>query len=183
MSAEALDARSVANTIIRVADEFDLPLSHLSLQKILYFIHGTYLSKTGTPLISGYFEAWQYGPVHPVIFASFKEAGAARLRQKAKVRDLISGVQEEVQEPTSPSHRAFITKMALHFLHVSPGRLVDLSHAPNSPWDALTRTPSGSRAFGMRMTNEDIATRFRHHKVSVGLYPKAGEPYDESPPS
>lgn len=182
-SKEALDPRSVANTVIRIAEEFDLTLTHLSLQKILYFVHGLYLIKKGKPLVSGYFEAWQYGPVHPLIYATFKEHGSSRLREKVGSKDMMTGVYREVPEPDDAETRLFVTRQALTFLQMSPRRLVDLSHAKNSPWDVLTRNDAGSRVYGMRITAAHITSTFKHHKMTIENYPDAGEPNDESPPS
>ena len=37
----------------------------LELQKLMYFARAIFLIETDDPLVSGWFEAWQYGPVHP----------------------------------------------------------------------------------------------------------------------
>jgi hypothetical protein len=37
-------------------------------------------------------------------------------------------------------------------------------------------------AFGMRIPNDVIIDRFRHHKVSVGTNPRAGEPPSDDTP-
>ncbi|RWO77206.1 type II toxin-antitoxin system antitoxin SocA domain-containing protein [Mesorhizobium sp.] len=47
-------------------------LSNLELQKILYLAHMFYLGRTGEPLVSGHFEAWDYGPVHPDLYHRVK---------------------------------------------------------------------------------------------------------------
>lgn len=178
-----LDPRSVANTIIGVAENFGLPLTHLSLQKIVYFIHGVYLTKKREPLVAGYFEAWQYGPVHPVLYNAFREAGASQLTTRATKKDLGTGAVSVVGEVRDAELRLFIIKESLHFLQMSPGRLVDLSHARGSPWDYLTKSRDGSRSFGVRITSDHILNSFRFHKMSVRDEADVGEPNDESPPS
>lgn len=176
-----LDPRSVANLIIRLACERGQPTTHLALQKILYFIHGRHLIERGQPLLSGYFEAWPYGPVHPLIYDSFKDRGAQPLKEFASKRDLMSGLEIPVDEPKISGISTLIEDLAVPYLKLSPGRLVDLSHARNSPWDVLTKTAS-SREYGMRITDEHIISRFRFHKISVDQAPRAGEPHEESSP-
>lgn len=178
-----LDPRSVANAVIGVAEEYGFPLSQLSLQKILYFIQGRHLTETGAPLMSGYFEAWPYGPVHPVIYSAFKACGAENITSRAAVKDLGTGVASEVPEPRDPHLRLFVRETAVRYLRLSPGRLVELSHAPKSPWDKATLWENGERRFGMRISNQDIRDLFKFHKISVGIKPRAGEPNEESLPT
>ena len=51
-------------------------LSNLVLQKILYIAHMFHLGRHESPLVSGHFEAWEYGPVHPVLYHKVKRFGA-----------------------------------------------------------------------------------------------------------
>jgi uncharacterized phage-associated protein len=178
-----LDPRSVANVVIGVAQEYGFSLTQLSLQKILYFIQGRHLTEVGRPLMSGFFEAWPYGPVHPLIYTSFKNFGTADIAAPATVKDLATGSVSIVPEPTDPHTRLFVRETAVRYLRLSPGRLVELSHAPKSPWDKATLSPEGERRFGMRIPNEDIRDLFKFHKISVGAKPRSGEPNEESLPT
>ncbi len=176
-----LDSRSVANEIIHLASEYQKNITHLSLQKILYFVHGRYLIETEQPLIKGYFEAWPYGPVHPLIYETFKESGAENLTQQAKDKDLLTGEITIIPRPDNMDTRLYIRKEAAQYLSLSAGRLVDLAHAKNSPWDILTRGEE-KRKFGLRITNDIILSSFRFHKISIDKQPRIGEPSVESPP-
>jgi uncharacterized phage-associated protein len=178
----SLDPRSVANLVIEEAMARGRPITHLSLQKILYFIQGKYLMETGLPLMSGFFEAWQYGPVHPLIYDSFKDRGAKPLTEPAAKQDLLSGRKKPVDKPADPDLVQAIRDIGSAYLKLTPGRLVDLSHAKGSPWDVLTKMPSGGRSFGFRITDEIIKSRFQHHKMSVSRDSRIGEPDEESPP-
>lgn len=180
---DALDPRSVANTILSLAEDYEFSISQLSLQKILYFVHGKYLTETGKPLLSGSFEAWRYGPVHPTIYSAFKSFGSNPIIGRATIRNLNSKIDVVVTEPSDPKLRLFIRQTASAYLSMPPGRLVDLSHAPNSPWDVATLASGTDRRFGSRITNDQIFSRFRFHKISVSENPRSGEPNEESPPS
>ena len=49
-------------------------LSNLAMQKLLYIAHMYHLGMyDATPLVTGHFEAWDYGPVHPTFISCNKE--------------------------------------------------------------------------------------------------------------
>jgi uncharacterized phage-associated protein len=177
------DARSVANAILSFAEEYNFAVTQLSLQKIVYFTHGRFLTERGHPLVQGAFEAWPYGPVHPLLYESFKASGAHQITERANRKDIMSGSLSVVEEPRDSSIRLFIRETAAQYLKLTPGRLVDLSHAPRSPWDVATQSDEGSRKYGMRIPNEMIRDLFKYHKISVGVNTRIGEPNEESLPS
>ena len=61
-----------ANSILDVAFKNANPVTHLKLQKLMYFVYKKYLHDTNKPLFSEYFEVWTYGPVLPSIYHEFK---------------------------------------------------------------------------------------------------------------
>lgn len=178
-----LDPRSVANLIISAATARGKKITNLSLQKILYFVHGRYLIEEGKPLVKGSFEAWQYGPVSLSVYESFKHLGSLPIETFAERRDVRTGRTERVPVPSDPDLRQKIVDLSFPYLSLSPGRLVDLSHANGSPWDRVTKSSIGGRQFGMRITNESIKSYFRFHKIAIGADPAIGEPNEESPPN
>jgi len=178
-----LDPRSVANLIILAAKERRKTITNLSLQKILYFVHGRYLIEEGEPLLRGSFEAWQYGPVSLSVYDAFKHLGSQNIETYAERRNVRTGEIELVPPPSDPDLRQRIVDLSFPYLSLSAGRLVDLSHAKGSPWDRVTQDSRGERHFGLRITNETIEKYFRFHKIAVSVDPVAGEPNEESPPN
>jgi uncharacterized phage-associated protein len=178
-----LDPRSVANLIILTAKERRKKITNLSLQKILYFVHGRYLIEEGQPLLKGSFEAWQYGPVSLAVYEAFKHLGSQGIETLAERRDIRTGETEPVPLPSDPELCQKIVDLSFPYLSLSAGRLVDLSHARGSPWDRVTRGDHGERHFGLRITNETIEQYFRFHKIAISADPVAGEPNEESPPN
>ena len=74
MAYKALD---VANELLkRAADNGggDL-LTNLKLQKMLYYEQGFHLAYFNEPLFEEPIEAWQYGPVVPVVYNYYKSRG------------------------------------------------------------------------------------------------------------
>ena len=48
-------------------------LTNLHIQKLLYLAHMVYMGESeGEPLVTGHFEAWAFGPVHPPVYHAAK---------------------------------------------------------------------------------------------------------------
>jgi uncharacterized phage-associated protein len=157
------------------------PLTNLALQKLLYFAHGLHLVETKRPLVAGYFEAWEYGPVNPVAYEAFKRAGRDPITFHAVKLDPLTGESQPISPVENPEVRRRIKRILATYGEMTPGRLVDVSHAKDAPWDFIVRNAERQVAFGLRIPDALIVERFKHHKVSVGAFPSVGEPHEDSP--
>jgi uncharacterized phage-associated protein len=180
-SATPFDPRSVANLLLEIADEQKRPVTNLALQKLLYFAHAIFLVETGKPLVSGTFEAWQYGPVHPVVYKAFQEAGDQPIGSRADRRDVLTGRQSPLPAPGEQSIRDLCVRIMSSYGRMTAGRLVDISHAKNAPWHYIVNKAKTSLALGLRIPDNVIVERFRYHKVSIGAQPTHGEPSEDTP--
>src|SRR3954471_20957810 len=52
------------------------PMSHLKLQKMIYYVEGCHLAILEEPLITDHLEAWMHGPVAPAVWHHFKNERA-----------------------------------------------------------------------------------------------------------
>lgn len=50
-------------------------ISNLKVQKLVYYAQGFHLALTGEPLFAEDIQAWQHGPVVPVLYQALKEHG------------------------------------------------------------------------------------------------------------
>jgi uncharacterized phage-associated protein len=65
-----------ADFFIRQADnEAGDVMTHLKLQKLLYYAQGWHLALHGEPLFEARIEAWAHGPVCPDVWERFKHKG------------------------------------------------------------------------------------------------------------
>lgn len=177
------DPRSVANCLLEVAWKYDLKVTHLALQKIIYFLHAQYLKETDTPLCKGYFEAWKHGPVHPQIWTTFKNAGRDPIRHTAYGIDIETGISKKIDEIEDKAVLLFIARKGLELLAVPAPRLVGMSHLPGGPWDKLTRDSGGQRQYGTRISNEHIAQWHHARIASLSDSQFAEEDLYEQPPA
>ena len=176
------DPRAVANLMLDEADRRELMITNLALQKLLYFAHGIHLRRTNEPLVSGYFEAWQYGPVHPSVYRAFKRSGSEPIAIRAVGQDPLTGKTRELRKPTDLDVIDLVSDVMRSYGDVSPGRLVALSHAEKAPWAVVVARAREDVVFGMRIPDNVIIEHFRHHKVSVGTEPPSGEPPSDDAP-
>jgi uncharacterized phage-associated protein len=175
---DPVDPRAVCNLML---DEAGGPITNLALQKLLYFAHGLYRIETGSPLITGYFEAWQFGPVHPTAYNAFKRAGNKPISFRAERQNPLTGETLPIPEPTDPTIKERIRRVMALYAGMTPGQLVEISHAVGAPWQFIVAKARSGMAFGMRIPDDVIVARFRYHKVSIGSPTLNGEPIEDAP--
>lgn len=181
MDGAPYDPRAIANLMLDEADRNGISLSNLALQKLLYFAHGIFLNETKRPLVKGFFEAWQYGPVHPLTYKAFRSSGSDPIQSRAEGQDALTGERRQLSQPADPAIRQLVQQVLNSYGKLSAGRLVDLSHAKNSPWHHIVDKGRTSVAFGLRIPDAVILERFKFHKIPIGLAPVAGEPSEDTP--
>lgn len=70
------NAMDVANYIVAEAVKRGQPVTHLKLQKLLYYVVAKYLKDTGEYLITEPIYKWQFGPVAKEVYHAFKTYGS-----------------------------------------------------------------------------------------------------------
>lgn len=183
MTRPPYDSRSIANLMLEEATRHGRGLTNLALQKLLYFAHALFLVEHGRPLVSGYFEAWEFGPVHPVVYQAFKMARDRPITFKACRQDLATGQRLAPEEPTEPEIRSHVAKIIAQYGGLSTSRLIEIAHAKNAPWHFVVDKSRTGLSYGGRITDDVILSRFKHHKVAVSQSPTIGDPGEDTPPA
>jgi len=62
----------IANTLLDRASRENEPMTHLKLQKLIYFVYKRYLKEYGKALFSEFFQVWTHGPVLRSVYDEFK---------------------------------------------------------------------------------------------------------------
>lgn len=91
-----ISAIELSNYVIQKANEAGCSITHLKLQKILYYIQGTYLAETGDPLFEEPIEAWTYGPVIRDVYVHFVSNGALSLHVDPHVEIPKLGISDRM---------------------------------------------------------------------------------------
>lgn len=79
-----ITAQALANTILMKAFTFDVKVTPMKLQKLMYFIYRDYLKATRQPLFEEDFLTWKYGPVLSSIYYEFNSFKAQPITRFAK---------------------------------------------------------------------------------------------------
>ena len=137
------DPRHVANEFIRRASERNLTLTHMQIQKLIYFAHARMLSIHSEPLINQGFEAWSYGPVVPNLYQSLKRHGSDPVREEIPMGTAVG---------LNTRERDLIDHVFNRYGSLTAGQLSELTHGEGTPW----RNAVGRGQDDQRMSNEDI---------------------------
>lgn len=175
------DPRVIANYMLDYAADRGISLTNLALQKLLFFAHAISLSERREKLVSGHFEAWQYGPVHPAVYQAFKAAGPNPIDFRAEAFDPVARTRKPLSKLTDLATRDICDQVIGRFGRMSAGRLVDITHAAGGPWDHVVSESKAGANIGLRISDEIIIARYGRQKVSVTPTPRVGEPDEDSP--
>ncbi len=165
------DPRGVANLILDVAAGFGIDVSHVKLQKLLYFAHAVHLIERKGPLVKGQFEAWTHGPVHPAVYQAFKAAGAHKIDFRGEREDILKGTREIVPTPVASDVRMIVSRVVSTLGRMKDFDLVDLSHAEDGPWHEAVGRMDAHRALGARICDDVIVERFARHRLTIEAGP------------
>jgi uncharacterized phage-associated protein len=131
---------TVANKILEYAKAKDRAVTPLQLIKLVYLCHGWSLAFFKRPLINENIEAWQYGPVVPMLYQRVKA-----FRNQPVVGPLKSMNPFASPTPLSNDEEALIEAVYDKYGGFSGVDLSNLTHRPSSPWD-ITWSQSGKNS-------------------------------------
>lgn len=151
------DPRALANYILDHTAGRGFGVTNMALNKILYFSHGWSLADRNAPLVSLTFEAWDYGPVLPLLYHQFKRFGDAAITGRATRIDVATGKNVVVEEPLTSDVQDHLKLMIEFYAPKSGPTLSHLSHDPLGPWAAVRR---GSNQPSLGIPDELIKAYF-----------------------
>ena len=97
--------------------------TQLAVQKILYMAHMVHMGRERGPLVHGQFEAWDYGPVHPLLYHRIKPFGSRPIPDVFNMRDDPPGAEAQT-----------LNEACVQLLDKTPGELVRNTHRRDGAW-------------------------------------------------
>lgn len=111
-----------------IDDDEENGISHLKLQKLLYYAQGFYLAIYDKPLFPEIIEAWAHGPVVTTLYQDYKEYGSAPIPCPSEIDYSI--YSEETKELLDDIYNVFG--------QYSGWKLRDMTHQ-EPPWRETER--------------------------------------------
>jgi len=130
----AYDGRAIANFVLDFCESDGRSITHLSLQKVIYFCHVWSLIKLDRPLIKQKFEAWEFGPVLPHVYRDFKSFGDRPVSGRATQIDPMDGKHRKVEYNFDAESNSLLRTTVSFYSRLRPSDLVKLSHVDGGPW-------------------------------------------------
>jgi uncharacterized phage-associated protein len=125
----------------------DWGVSNLEVNKTLYIAHMIFLGRYNAPLVSQHFEAWDYGPVLPIVYRRAKPFGSGPVQNVFHIfPDLEAGAEADT-----------INEAVQAVKDKTPGELIAITHWNEGAW-AKNYRPG---AHGIVIPNEDILAEYR----------------------
>ena len=113
----------IAKYIIRRCAACGKSISNLKLQKILYFVQAEFLVDIGVCCFSDAIEAWDFGPVVPVVYRVYRIYGSANI--PAETSNGLPSIRSEDMDR--------INSIVDECSEYSASQLVEITHN-QSPW-------------------------------------------------
>lgn len=155
---------AIANEFIRLAANEGKQVTQMHLQKLAYIAQGWNLAINHVPLISDEVEAWDYGPVFPILYDHTKYFGSGPITRAIKYSDnnkidFFFGKDNEKDyvADLDDNERTVIESVWKKYGKYTAFRLSDLTHRPGTPWYE-TYFSEGKSA---RIPNERIRSHYR----------------------
>ena len=176
-----VDARSVANFMIEHSIPAGIELKHVAIQKLMYFAHATYLRRYKVPLVSGYFEAWEFGPVHRAVYDCLKQHRRTSVREVIERVDPFTGEITSISAPEDSVVRNHLAHVMTTLGHVPPGRLIEMSHVPGGPWDYIWNISKTKPVLGNRISDSVTLRLFPRLKAALADIDVFGDTDEAAP--
>lgn len=133
----------------RICERSGWTISNLKLQKILYMAQMAYMGENnGAPLITGHFEAWNYGPVEPEVYRTVSRFG------RQPIQDIFG---EDYNTNGCTPEACALDRYTDQLLQYTAPRLVSMTHWEGGAW-AQHYHPEGR---GIIIPPEDIMAEYQ----------------------
>ena len=74
-------ALDIAKWLINEAVQYNITITPMKLQKLLYYAQAYALGMSGEPLFNDEIQAWKHGPVIPVVYNAYSKYGRAPITE------------------------------------------------------------------------------------------------------
>ena len=124
-------------------------LTHLKLQKLLYFAQGISLARNGVALFNNKIEAWEHGPVVKCVWNRFSNKG----RSEITIDDVDNSSEIIRRIETDTETREVLNMTYDNFAIYTAWQLRNMTHIVNGPW-YVTYVPEKNKEISRNIIRE-----------------------------
>lgn len=128
-----LSSRVVADQILFLRSQLKLETTTMQIIKLVYICHGWMLGIYNKKLMSEPVEAWQYGPVVPNVYRTFK----------AFRGDPIDVALQDFSAKFDYQQNALVKEVIKQYRDYDGWALSHITHRKGTPWDIVFRDGKG----------------------------------------
>lgn len=129
-------ASLVANAFLYKARKTGASVTHMKLQKLVFFLHAWSLALKGGSFVGERPEAWPYGPVFDTLYHELKSFGAGEINAYLTQMNGNTGeLSAQIPVLTDGEFWGLLDQVWDRYSHFSAPQLSSLTHEAGSPWD------------------------------------------------
>lgn len=161
-SKAATEALLISDSKIELAADYLIDLcqdiTHLALQKALYYVQGFYFAFYGSYIFAEECEAWRYGPVYRTVYDKYKNYRFDIIENELKAHD----------EALSFAEKEILESVAKFFCCYSGTTLRDFTHS-EAPWMIARGDLDGHENSQNIICKESIGSYFLNVKEQYNM--------------
>lgn len=159
----AYDVRSIANWFLSWASSARVPISNMSLNKLVYLAVERALVERLVYLTPAKVEAWEHGPVFREIYQSFSSWGERPISGRAQKFSVTERAMLDATDTFDPEDEIFLRQVAERYGGKTAAQLRSISHMNGGPWHTVWHY-RGKTNPGMEITPSTIFERARSER-------------------
>lgn len=159
-------AAAIANFFIDKKNKTNTDLTHLKLQKLLYYAQGWYMANFNERLFDEEIEAWRHGPVVRSIYRALSGSKNNQISNKINtVYGSVYGPQDIVESDKKTIE--FLNEFWELFSPLHAYTLANSTHQPGTPWHKVYTGNSDIIGWGETIPDSLINEYFTAQKNNV----------------
>lgn len=154
---------SVAAYFLRLGEREEVHISHMKLQKLIYFAHGWCLAISSKHLIEENIEAWKFGPVIGSVYQTFRSFGSAPITGPLTIN--LSDFKDLESDDFAVD---LIERVWSVYKQFTAFQLSEMTHMDESPWEKAMQKGNLEKRSNVTIDNQLIKQYFVSHAKDHG---------------
>jgi uncharacterized phage-associated protein len=157
---------AIVDWFIRRNQSDQMSLTHLKIQKLLYFAQGHHLARFDEPLFDENFQAWRYGPVVVSVYHQLKDSGDNEIKtplQDQTLKSVVSHAAPLAIDEDDWRTIEFLESFWPIYAPLKPWGLVSLANRDNGPWRKIAEAVSSWKTESRVVPTELLRQHFSSH--------------------